>query len=43
MRFVRIYWNLAAGLGTAVIIVTAGQQLIEFSQWILQTLAGFTQ
>lgn len=43
MKFVRIYWNLAATLGTAVIIVTGGQKIMEAAQFLLSLLAGFTQ
>lgn len=38
MKFVRIYWNLAAALGTAVIIVYIGEGIIDGAKWALETL-----
>lgn len=38
MKFVKIYWNCAAGLGTAVIIIYAGQSIISAAQWLVMTL-----
>lgn len=38
MKFVRIYWNLAAVLGTAVIIIYAGQSIIDVANWMVDTL-----
>lgn len=40
MKFVRIYWNLAAVLGTAVIIIYAGDGIISGAKWFLTTLQG---
>lgn len=38
MKFVRIYWNIAAVLGTAVIIIYSGQSIIDIANWLVVTL-----
>ena len=38
MKFVRIYWNCAAVLGTAVIILYAGDAIMEAAKWFITTL-----
>lgn len=40
MKFVRWYWNFAAAIGTAVIIVYAGSSIIEAANWVINTLQG---
>jgi hypothetical protein len=38
VKLVRIYWNCAAALGTAVIIIYAGQSIIDVANWLVATL-----
>jgi hypothetical protein len=38
MKFVKIYWNCAAALGTAVIIIYAGDAVQATAVWVVTTL-----
>lgn len=38
MKFVRIYWNVAAVIGTVVIILYVGDTVVEAARWIATTL-----
>lgn len=38
MKFVRMYWNIAAVIGTIVIILYVGDTILEAARWVATTL-----
>jgi len=43
MKIAKLLWNVMAGIGIMVTVVTVGQQTIELATFILTTIQGAAQ